>query len=40
MNAFGNPVDYDIRIIRGRKTVAGAETQSTTAQDFPTEDSQ
>ncbi len=40
MNAFGDPSDYDVRIIRGRKTVAGEETQSTTAQDFPTEDSQ
>ena len=40
MNAFGDPADYDIRIIRGQKTVAGAETQSTTAQNSAPEDSQ
>ncbi len=30
MNAFGDPAEYDVRIIRGRKPVAGAETPSTT----------
>ncbi len=28
MNAFGDPADYDVRIIRGRKTEAGAEEQT------------
>ncbi len=40
MNAFGDPSDYDVRIIRGRKPVAGAEAQSTIAQDSPSEDNQ
>ncbi len=40
MNAFGDPADYDVRIIRGRKPVAEAEKQAKTAQNSPTEDNQ
>ncbi len=40
MNAFGDPAEYDVRIIHGRKPVAEAEKQAESAQDSPTEDSQ
>jgi hypothetical protein len=40
MNAFGDPADYDVRINRGRKSVAEAEKQAPPAQDSPSEDNQ
>ncbi len=30
MNAFGDPADYDVRIIRGRKSAPVAQTQAET----------
>ncbi len=40
MNAFGDPAGYDVRIIHGRKPVAGAEKQAETTQHSPTEGNQ
>jgi hypothetical protein len=40
MNTFGDPAEYDVRIIRGRKPVAEAEKQAPPAQDSPSEDNQ
>jgi hypothetical protein len=40
MNAFGDPSEYDVRIIRGRKSVVESEKQAKTAQNSPSEDTQ
>jgi hypothetical protein len=33
MNAFGDPADYDVRIIRGRKSELAAEREASSAKN-------
>jgi hypothetical protein len=40
MNAFGDPADYDVRIIRGRKSELAAESEASSAKNSGAEGGQ